>query len=154
MPDPPVSSLLMYTPEDIDFDALSDDTLRALALEIDPFIATSALAELTTRGPGAARDVAARLLEETRDPWLRSTAFEILLDEESERAMLWAGGHARELDDEDLGRIAKVLALSEGWSELPGGAETRAELERRLEPASEELDRRAVEEALAAGSKR
>lgn len=122
----------MYTPEDIDFEALSDDTLRALALEIDPFIATSALAELSARGGRAALDVARELLGTTSDPWLRGAAFEIVVEGDPALAMRWAGDHVAALDDEDLGKIAEVLRSAEGWAGHPGAEETSAEIERRL----------------------
>src|SRR4051794_26519226 len=87
VPDPPVQSLLMYTSDEIDYEALSPTTLQALALEVDPFIATSALGELSIRDPGLAADAARTLLATTDDRYLLSSAASILLERDPESVL-------------------------------------------------------------------
>ena len=80
----------MYTADEIDYESLTPETLLALALEVDPFIATSALGELSSRDPAAAVKAARSLLAETSDRYLLGSAATILLDENQPDAVLRA----------------------------------------------------------------
>jgi hypothetical protein len=148
VPDPPVSSLLMYTPDQIDFDALSTETLRALALEIDPFIATSALAELSIRDSKVATEASRTLLAETDDRWLRSSAFSQVLDADPAEALDWLAPRLDGLDDESLGMLLTTLADDPTWAPVPAAGAVVEALESRLADPNNGLDGEVAERVL------
>jgi hypothetical protein len=148
MADPPVSSLLMYTPDEIDFGSLSTDTVRALALEIDPFIATYALAELSSRGRDVERETARQLLRSTDDPWLRASSFDIVLGDDPQAAVAWLREHVDTLDDDTLGRLLEPLADDPRWRSAPGADELLAALRRRADAPGGELPEASVARVL------
>jgi hypothetical protein len=133
----------MYTPDDIDFGALSNETLQALALEIDPFIATSALSELS-RDPAVERATARALLRQTPDPWLRSSAFSITLDDDPDEALGWLAEHLPDLEDASLDKLLGTLASDDAWRSSPRAAAVQEAVRRRLDAPGGELDRDAA----------
>jgi hypothetical protein len=134
----------MYTPDEIDFGALSTDTVRKLALEIDPFIATYALAELSSRGGDAERETARALLDRTNDPWLLSSAFDTVLGDDPQHAVDWLRSHIDGLDLDSLARLLEPLADDRRWRAAPGADEVRAALRRRADASGGELPEASV----------
>ena len=128
--------LLTLDHDAIDYRALPDQTLRALALEVEPFIATSALTELAIRRSAAAADVAWTILTRSEeDRHLRALALEDLFTFEPDRAVAYMNG--TRLADPDL-RQAMVELVAEHpdvFSHEPGAAFTR-ELARRGQESS------------------
>lgn len=71
--------LLMMNDCDIDYSTLSESMLKQLALEIEPYIAQSALTELLIRESSEAVPTAHKVLSGSlADQYLRGTALEIL----------------------------------------------------------------------------
>jgi hypothetical protein len=146
--DPPVNSLLMYTPDEIDFGSLSTDTLQALALEIDPFIATYALAELSGRDRAVERATGRKLLGQTNDPWLRSSAFGIVLGDDPEAALSWLVANIDQLDDDELARLLEPLADDSRWRDTKNAPDVLAALRRRADAPGGELPEASVARVL------
>ncbi len=131
MADSPLHSLC--TTGEIDFDSLSPESIGALALKTDPFIATTALSELSSRDPRVEAETARALLTNTPDPWLRSYAFSITLRNDPAGALDWFAAQVEDLDDGALNMLLRdLLAYDAAWPEAAATAQVVAALERRL----------------------
>ncbi|HEV2086728.1 MAG TPA: hypothetical protein VGR21_00320 [Cryptosporangiaceae bacterium] len=118
---------------EIDFDSLSPESIGALALKTDPFLATTALSELSSRDPRVEADIARTLLVNTPDPWLRSYAFSITLRNDPAGALGWFAAQIEDLDDAGLNMLLRdLLAYDSAWPQSAATAEVVEALERRL----------------------
>jgi hypothetical protein len=83
-----IAYLLLRGADEIDYAALDDELLGALALQTDePFIATLALGEMARRRPARGREIAEVILERAAwDDYLTASAVEILFARDPEAA--------------------------------------------------------------------
>lgn len=82
--------LLMMNDDDINYDHLSEDILATLALELEPYIASSALVELSARESTLLIPISQKILSNPlSDQFLQATALEILFEAEANQAMTY-----------------------------------------------------------------
>jgi hypothetical protein len=82
-----INELMRLTDDEIDYDALSDDELKELALGDELFIATSALGELDNRNGNLGAEVAWEILSNSKsERYLQAAALETLFQGNPELA--------------------------------------------------------------------
>ncbi len=139
-----VDELLMLNHDAIDYQKLPDDVLRELALEVEPFIATSALSELSIRRSELAGNTAWTLLTRPEsDRHLRAAALGVLFKFDPDRAAT----HMRDrLAECDAGLTATMMEIvlenreffAHGpFARLPHELATCVEGEQRAAPSAD-----------------
>jgi len=149
-----VDELLMLNHDDIDYHGSPDDLLQALALEVDPFIATSALAELSLRRSDLAADTAGAILTRpAEDRYLRATALEVLFSRDRDRAIAYMNAELSRSEPALLTTMMEiVLENRDAFVDEPRGRLARGVVEhlRALPAGSPGLDRETTERFLQA----
>ena len=102
--------LLMLTDDQIEYSSLSEPVLRQLALDVEPYIAQSALTELLLRESNEAVATACHILSGTRaDRYLRATALKILFRMERDKALDYMIEHAPSSDPYVLNKMMTLI---------------------------------------------
>jgi hypothetical protein len=107
-----IDYLLMMSDKDIDYKSLSEETLEQLALviEIEPYIANSALMELLIRNSPRAASTAWKILStSTEERYLRSTALKIVFKMDREKALDYMIKHARKAEIYLINTMIEIL---------------------------------------------
>lgn len=94
-----IHELMMLTDDEIDYNTLSDDELKELALGDELFIATSALGELENRNGNLGAEVAWEILSNAKgDRYLQAAALETLFQCNRELALDYMKEQAQKCD--------------------------------------------------------
>jgi hypothetical protein len=105
-----INEILLLNDDQVDYVALLNETLGALALAEDMFIATSALAELARRKSPLAASVARTILDESRgDSFLKSSALETLFAVDRKQALPYIAAHALSADSPLVDTIRELM---------------------------------------------
>ncbi len=105
-----IDEILMLTPDQIDFDRLSEDVLIKLVLAEDQFIATSALGELSRRKSDLVQGLASTVLRECLgDRYLRAAAFEALFTAAPTEAIEYIANVSEECDEYLFNSILETM---------------------------------------------
>lgn len=111
-----IDDLLMMTSEEIDFESLSEGTLKELALCDDLFIATSALGELSGRNSAEAGPIALKILSESHgDRYLQACALETLFGTNREQATNFIKTQAEICDPYILNTILELMIEEQSY---------------------------------------
>jgi hypothetical protein len=136
-----ILDLLLMNADDIDYDSLPTATLRALAVEVEPYIATYALAELSSRDQRAAGQAAREILAgQTADAYLRSSALRALYRANADEAVAWIADNVAESEDVLVKAIVELLDDEDDWCGAPSSGRALEALARRLAHPSGEPD--------------
>ncbi len=119
-----IHELMMLTDNEIDYDSLSDDELKELALGDELFIATSALGELENRNSNLGAEVAWEILSNAKgDRYLQAAALETLFQSNQKRALHYMTQRSRNWDHYLLKTVIEliienpsVFSSGLGWS--------------------------------------
>lgn len=104
-----INELMMLTNEDIDYNILSLDALKQLALSDELFIATSALGELSRKNSSIAASTAWEILSNSRgDCYLQAAALETIFEYDQEKELTYISE-----------QVTKLLLEGIKLSELP-----------------------------------
>ena len=137
-----INEMLLFNYDQIEYAALPDGTVGALALAEDLFIATSALAALARRKSRLAAPVAHRILDESRgDSFLRSSALETLFAVDRERALAYIAAHALSADPPLVGTIMELMVENSDIFRVAAAAPTTRAVAQRVN----ELDAQGTE---------
>jgi len=138
--DTEIDHLLILTADEIKYDSLSTLVLSKLALQnADPFIATSALGELTQRNSGAAGSAAEQIVERAVwDSHLTAYALTILYDRDPRNAISKMSDLIQTNDDPVVlsAMIENVLSDVTRFRSGPGEVLANALVHRVAEAAS------------------
>lgn len=105
-----IHELMMLTDDEIDYDTLSDDELKELALGDELFIATSALGELENRKGNLGAEVAWEILSNAKgDRYLQAAALETLFQGNPELALDYMKEQAQKCDRYILNTIMELM---------------------------------------------
>ena len=139
-----INEILLLNDDQVNYAALPDETLVALALAEDMFIATSALVELARRKSPLAASVACNILDELRgDSLLRSSALETLFAVDRERALTYIAAHTLSADPPLVGTIMELMVENSDIFHVAATATTTRAVARRaneLDVQGTELD--------------
>jgi hypothetical protein len=128
-----VDELLMLNHDMIDYDSLPDEALRQLALEVEPFIATSALTELSIRRGALAAPTAREILDRAdSDRHLRAAALEVLFKLNRDQALAYMAARIQQCDRDFLPTIAEIVIENQDVFASGRGAELADGLARCL----------------------
>ncbi len=116
-----ISDYYMLTDEEIDYEQLSEDILEQLALDIEPYIANSALTELTLRESPKAASIALEIMTtKSNERYLLSTALFTLFRLDREKAWDYMTEHFPVADPYVLKTMMELLLYeTEFRFELP-----------------------------------
>lgn len=102
--------LIMLTDDEIDYENLSDHVLKGLALDVEPYIAQSALTELLLRESSQAVPTAVKILSSSlADQYLRGTALKILFRMERDKALDYMIEYTPNVEPYVLNRMMTLL---------------------------------------------
>ena len=105
-----INELMMLTDNEIDYDTLSEDELKELALGDELFIATSALGELENRKSHLGTEVAWEILSNAKgDRYLQAAALETLFQGNPELALDYMKEQAQKCDRYILNTIMELM---------------------------------------------
>ncbi len=105
-----VDQLLMLTDQEIDYRSFADEILEQLALESDPYIANSALNELSVRKSSIALETAWHLLAHSKDEhFLQSTALRIVFAADREKTLEYMLAHVEDAHPQVLNTLVELL---------------------------------------------
>src|SRR5919202_5449730 len=105
-----INELMMLTDDEIDYDTLSDDQLKELALGDELFIATSALGELENRNANLGAEVAWEILSNSKgDRYLQAAALETLFQGNPELALDYMKEQVQKCDRYLLNTIIQLI---------------------------------------------
>jgi mRNA-degrading endonuclease RelE of RelBE toxin-antitoxin system len=105
-----IHELMMLTDDEIDYNTLSDDELKELALGDELFIATCALGELENRNGNLGADVAWEILSNSKgDRYLQAAALETLFQSNQKRALHYMSQQAQKCDRYLLKTIIELI---------------------------------------------
>jgi predicted DNA-binding protein len=105
-----IHKLMMLTDDEIDYNTLSDDELKELALGDELFIATSALGELENRNGNLGAEVAWEILSNAKgDRYLQAAALETLFQGNPELALDYMKEQAQKCDRYLLNTIIELM---------------------------------------------
>jgi mRNA-degrading endonuclease RelE of RelBE toxin-antitoxin system len=105
-----IHELMMLTDDEIDYNTLSDDELKELALGDELFIATSALGELENRNGNLGAEVAWEILSNAKgDRYLQSAALETLFQTNRKRALHYMSQHEQNCDHYLLKTVIELI---------------------------------------------
>jgi mRNA-degrading endonuclease RelE of RelBE toxin-antitoxin system len=105
-----INELMMLTDDEIDYDTLSDDELKELALGDELFIATSALGELENRKSKKASNIACSILSNSKgDRYLQAAALETLFQSNQKRALHYITQRSRNWDHYLLKTVIELI---------------------------------------------
>ena len=105
-----INELMMLTDNEIDYDTLSEDELKELALGDELFIATCALGELENRNGNLGADVAWEILSNSKgDRYLQAAALETLFQGNPELALDYMKEQAQKCDRYILNTIMELM---------------------------------------------
>jgi mRNA-degrading endonuclease RelE of RelBE toxin-antitoxin system len=119
-----INELMMLTDDEIDYQTLSDDELKELALGDEMFIATSALGELENRKSKKASNIACSILSNSKgDRYLQAAALETLFQSNQKRALHYMTQRSQNWDHYLLKTVIEliienpsVFSSGLGWS--------------------------------------
>lgn len=110
MIDSQVDQLLLLTDQEINYATLSDELLEHLALESDPYIATSAIDQLGLRKSPVAIETAEHLLTHAnREHFLQSSALRVLFAMDRQRALTYMLDHVSHAHPQVLNTLVELL---------------------------------------------
>ena len=102
--------LLMLTDDQIDYKSLSEQVLKRLALDVEPYIAQSALTELQIRESNEAVPTACQLLSSAQaDRYLQATAIEILFQMDRDKGLDYMIEYAPTCDPYVLNEMMNLI---------------------------------------------
>lgn len=102
--------LMMLTDNEINYENLSDDELKELALGDELFIATSALGELESRKSKKASNIACSILSNYKgDRYLQAAALETLFQSNQKRALHYMNQRSRNWDHYLLKTVIELI---------------------------------------------
>jgi hypothetical protein len=105
-----IHELMMLTDDEIDYNTLSDEELKELALGDEMFIATSALGELENRNSNLGAEVAWEILSSSKgDRYLQSAALETIFQSNRELAWDYISQHVWDCDRYILNTILELM---------------------------------------------
>jgi hypothetical protein len=105
-----IHELMMLTDDEIDYNTLSDDELKELALGDELFIATSALGELENRNGNLGAEVAWEILSNAKgDRYLQAAALETFFQGNPELALDYMKEQAQKCDRYVLKTILELM---------------------------------------------
>jgi hypothetical protein len=105
-----INELMMLTDDEIDYENLSDDELKELALGDELFIATSALGELENRKSKQASNIACSILSNSKgDRYLQAAALETLFQSNQKRALHYMNQRTRNWDHYLLKTVIELI---------------------------------------------
>jgi hypothetical protein len=104
------NELMMLTEDQIDFESLSIDILKSLALEDELFIATSALAKLNECDKEQAEIISWTILSNQKgDSHLQALALEVMFNCNPDKAISFINAHWDTMDDVLLGTVEDII---------------------------------------------
>ena len=102
--------LMMLTEDQIDFESLSIDMLKNLALGDELFIATSALAKLEECDKEQAEIISWTILSKQKgDSHLQALALEVMFNCNPDKAISFINAHWETIDDVLLGTVEDIM---------------------------------------------
>ena len=102
--------LMMLTEDQIDFESLSIDILKNLALGDELFIATSALAKLNECDKEQAEIISWTILSKQKgDSHLQALALEVMFNCNPDKAINFINSHWETMDDVLLGTVEDII---------------------------------------------
>ena len=102
--------LLMLTDDQINYKSLSEQVLKRLALDVEPYIAQSALTELQIRESEEALPIACQILSSVQaDRYLQATAIEILFQMDRDKGLDYMIEYAPSCDPYVLNEMMNLL---------------------------------------------
>lgn len=105
-----IDELMMLTEDQIDFELLSIDILKNLALGNELFIATSALAKLGYRDQKQAEMIAWTILSKQKgDSYLQALALEIMFDCNAEKTIQFIQTHWQTMENIILKTVEDII---------------------------------------------
>lgn len=105
-----IHELMMLTDDEIDYNTLSDDELKELALGDEMFIATSALGELENRKSKKASNIACSILSNSKgDRYLQAAALETLFQSNQKRALHYMTQRSQNWDHYLLKTVIELI---------------------------------------------
>lgn len=111
-----ITDLMMLNDDDIDYSSLSEDTLKALALGEELFMANSALVELAIRHRSLAAELAFKILENSLgDSYLKATALEIMVNNNREKAIELIQSQIHTWDEYMLNTVREIIAENQNY---------------------------------------
>lgn len=114
-----IEALIMLDDTDIDYTALSDETLGQLALENELYIATSALNELSSRNPTLIVPIAWQIIiTEHGDYFLQKLAMELLFEHVANSVTKFVRQNESGLQDDKLLQYANIIQSAKSTGQL------------------------------------
>ena len=102
--------LLMLTDDEINYKSLSEEVLKRLALDVEPYIAQSALTELQIRESQEALPTACQILSSVQvDRYLQATAIEIIFQMDRDKGLDYMIEYAPSCDPYVLNEMMNLI---------------------------------------------